>query len=275
MPNKNYKKPLTHTQTKKQPKKQSKNKPMNQSRNQKHNQLCNMVENEIKLISKKTSKLTIFSNYNKYIITQLEQLYQSHLPLIQKIINIHYQLKTKHQYTFTKEVINVNEDKKYKLPHLPALLNYLLSTKPTTNTITNTINKTPNYSIIENHIQDILNIIQNNQKQIYQYLHDNVELGNEIITFINNNYKNLLEHFPELEFHSLLYNSFTSFKILETLENDTISLQTITLTYNGKKFIANRSDVDLYINQENNLQLLEITNTDNTSSESIKWELNG
>jgi hypothetical protein len=47
------------------------------------------------------------------------------------------------------------------------------------------------------------------------------------------------------------------------------------LTYNGKKFIANRSDVDLYINQENNLQLLEITNTDNTSSESIKWELNG
>jgi hypothetical protein len=47
------------------------------------------------------------------------------------------------------------------------------------------------------------------------------------------------------------------------------------LTYNGKKFIANRSDVDLYINQESNLQLLEITNSDNTSTESIKWELNG
>jgi hypothetical protein len=47
------------------------------------------------------------------------------------------------------------------------------------------------------------------------------------------------------------------------------------LTYNGKKFIANRSDVNLYINQESNLQLLEITNADNTSTESIKWELNG
>jgi hypothetical protein len=47
------------------------------------------------------------------------------------------------------------------------------------------------------------------------------------------------------------------------------------LTYNGKKFIANRTDVNLYINQESNLQLLEITNADNTSTESIKWELNG
>ena len=122
---------------------------------QTNNQLCNVVENEIKLVSKKTSKLTIFTNYNKYIMTQLEQLYQSHLPLIQKIINIHYKLKMKYQYTFTKEVINVNGDNKYKLPHLPALLNYLLSLS----TGTNTINKTPNYRIIEEHIQNILNII--------------------------------------------------------------------------------------------------------------------
>jgi hypothetical protein len=46
------------------------------------------------------------------------------------------------------------------------------------------------------------------------------------------------------------------------------------LSYNNKKFIANRNDVNLYVNQENNLQLLEITNTDNASSESITWQLN-
>jgi len=223
MPNKNH-----HTQTHKQ------NKQTKQTK--KSNQLCNVVENEIKLVSKKTSKLTIFTNYNKYIMTQLEQLYQSHLPLIQKIINIHYQLKMKHRYTFTKKVINVNKEKKYKLPHIPALLNYLLSSSTEPFKTTSTINKTPNYRIIEEHIQHILKIIQHNQRDIYQYLHDNIELGNEIIIFINNNYKNLLEHFPELEFHSLLYNSFTSFKILETLENDTISLQTISLRYNGKTY---------------------------------------
>jgi len=49
---------------------------------------------------------------------------------------------------------------------------------------------------------------------------------------------------------------------------------TNALTYTGKKFIANRTDVNLYINQENNLQLLEITDTDNSSTESISWSLN-
>jgi hypothetical protein len=70
----------------------------------------------------------------------------------------------------------------------------------------------------------------------------------------------------------------------ETLiSNNTIYLNntyTITdsatnaLSYNNKKFIANRTDINLYINQESNLQLLEITDTDNTSTESITWELN-
>jgi hypothetical protein len=50
---------------------------------------------------------------------------------------------------------------------------------------------------------------------------------------------------------------------------------TNALSYNGKKFIANRTDINLYINQENSLQLLEITDADNTSTESITWELNG
>jgi len=49
---------------------------------------------------------------------------------------------------------------------------------------------------------------------------------------------------------------------------------TNALSYNNKKFIANRTDINLYINQESNLQLLEITDTDNISTESITWELN-
>jgi hypothetical protein len=47
------------------------------------------------------------------------------------------------------------------------------------------------------------------------------------------------------------------------------------LDYVGKRFIANRNDVNFYTNQETSLQLLEVTNTDNASSVSVNWTLNG
>jgi hypothetical protein len=43
------------------------------------------------------------------------------------------------------------------------------------------------------------------------------------------------------------------------------------LTYNGKKFLLNRVTPNLYINQNNSLQLLEITNTNNSSTSVSKW----
>lgn len=46
------------------------------------------------------------------------------------------------------------------------------------------------------------------------------------------------------------------------------------LTYNGKKFLLNRISAIPYIDQSTSIQLLEITNTDNTSTESITWLLN-
>jgi hypothetical protein len=56
--------------------------------------------------------------------------------------------------------------------------------------------------------------------------------------------------------------------------NNTYSITDSSLTplsYNNKKFLANRTDIKLYINEENNLQLLEITDIDNTSTELISW----
>lgn len=47
------------------------------------------------------------------------------------------------------------------------------------------------------------------------------------------------------------------------------------LTYNGKKFLLNRISAIPYIDQSTSIQLLEITDADNTSTESITWELNG
>ena len=46
------------------------------------------------------------------------------------------------------------------------------------------------------------------------------------------------------------------------------------LTYNGKKFVLNRISAIPYIDQSTSIQLLEITDTDNASTESITWLLN-
>jgi hypothetical protein len=46
------------------------------------------------------------------------------------------------------------------------------------------------------------------------------------------------------------------------------------LTYNGKKFVLNRISAIPYIDQSTSIQLLEITDSDNASTESITWLLN-
>jgi hypothetical protein len=46
---------------------------------------------------------------------------------------------------------------------------------------------------------------------------------------------------------------------------------TNALSYNGKKFLLNRVTPNLYINQNNSLQLLEITNTNNSSTAVSEW----
>jgi hypothetical protein len=46
---------------------------------------------------------------------------------------------------------------------------------------------------------------------------------------------------------------------------------TNALSYNGKKFLLNRVTPNLYINQNNGLQLLEITNTNNSSTAVSEW----
>jgi len=46
---------------------------------------------------------------------------------------------------------------------------------------------------------------------------------------------------------------------------------TNALSYNGKKFLLNRVTPNLYINQNNSTQLLEITNTNNSSTAVSEW----
>jgi hypothetical protein len=92
-------------------------------------------------------------------------------------------------------------------------------------------------------------------------------VARELSNLFNRNYATLEGELGETIISNNIIYLNNTYTITDSASN--------ALTYNGKKFIANRSDVNLYINQESNLQLLEITNADNTSTESIKWELNG
>jgi hypothetical protein len=92
-------------------------------------------------------------------------------------------------------------------------------------------------------------------------------LARELSNLFNRNYGTLEADLGEtIQSNSTIYLNNT-YTITDTFTN--------ALSYSGKKFIANRTDVNLYINQDSNLQLLEITDTDNASSVSINWTLNG
>jgi hypothetical protein len=108
----------------------------------------------------------------------------------------------------------------------------------------------------------------------YRYSHLGTTYGSlpiliarELSNLFNRNYATLEADLGETVLSNNVIYLNNTYTITDTYTNP--------LSYNDKKFIANRTDINLYINQENNLQLLEITNIDNSSSESINWKLNG
>ena len=65
---------------------------------------------------------------------------------------------------------------------------------------------------------------------------------------------------------------FSSLGIIYLPNTYTVSdSSTSALSYTGKKFIANRITSNPYTNQSTSLQLLEITDTDNSSIEKVEW----
>ena len=91
-------------------------------------------------------------------------------------------------------------------------------------------------------------------------------VARELSNLFNRNYATLEADLGETITSSNVIYLNNTYSITDSATN--------ALTYNGKKFLLNRTDVNLYINQENNLQLLEITDTDSASTESVNWLLN-
>jgi hypothetical protein len=88
-------------------------------------------------------------------------------------------------------------------------------------------------------------------------------IARELSNLLSKNYATLEGDLGET------YNAFgliylaNSYNITDSATN--------ALSYNGKKFLLNRVTPNLYINQNNSLQLLEITNTNNSSTAVSEW----
>jgi hypothetical protein len=70
---------------------------------------------------------------------------------------------------------------------------------------------------------------------IYSAL-DNSPVGNKLANVSSAIYTNLTTQFPTTDFHSLLFNSFTSYTILEQIETQMNHVSICTLTYGGKQY---------------------------------------
>jgi hypothetical protein len=88
-------------------------------------------------------------------------------------------------------------------------------------------------------------------------------IARELSNLLSRNYATLEGDLGET------YNAFGLIYLANTYS--VTDSATNALSYNGKKFLLNRVTPNLYINQNNSLQLLEITNTNNSSTSVSQW----
>ena len=120
-----------------------------------------------------------------------------------------------------------NESAKYKIPPFLEIFKFLLNHSSITK------NLTPEEKQITSRILSL-----SNPHEIYQLLHNNT-VGNTLARLYSNYGRqiDLTKHFPTMDFHNLLINSFTSYTILEEIEKkmNTVSICTIE-TNTGIKY---------------------------------------
>ena len=186
--------------------------------------ICNASSN----VLKNNTTSTIYNQYEKHIKEIAKQFTTSQIQLLSQI------LKLKDTMNFTIETKEVPLDKYNQIPPFIEIFKYLLTKPEFLNKFTTEEQNELNTVFISHHTSHHTS----NHNTIYTFL-DKSPLGKKI----SNNYyyigshlkKELLEHFPSIEFHSLLINSFTSYKIIEDLEKNIKSLITFTVLWKGKR----------------------------------------
>ena len=167
-------------------------------------------------------KPTIFSKYKKHISDIAKQFTNSQNTLLNEIINI----KNTNQFTVT--YIEKTLDEYNTVPPFINIFRYLITkdefiTKFSLN----------EQQLLKNNLD-----LSHTKESCYIFL-EKQNLGQKILDLYNSiSYtlkKELIERFPSIQFHNLLINSFTSFKIIEDLELKIKKLVIFSVKWQGKQ----------------------------------------
>ena len=197
--------------------------------------LCSDVDN---LLKKATNKQLITS-YNNYTRQLGQSLFNEQHEIITRINTIHQnilsRLSRKTNNITPGQLIQSSKDisititeqpltPKFQIPRLHSILEYLISHQP---------DIFPKYGIPLPEIQKLIS----NHSELHHNLHQNSNLAEKVITLLTSIISSSSgDILAGLSFHTLLYNSFTSFMVLKHLEEHIRKLFKISITYNGKNY---------------------------------------
>jgi len=185
--------------------------------------------NNKKTIKTKQSKISnknTYTKYNNYIKKIVKSFVNSQHTLLDTIFKI--KKECKFDITYKEEMLYNNT---YTIPPFIDIFRYLI-----------TINEFISQFTLEEQKILIENLNNNKTKEdCYTFL-DTSQIGKKLLSIYNtlmyNNsslYNNLLIKFPSIKFHSLLINSFTSYKILEDLETNIKKVILFSIQWKGIK----------------------------------------
>jgi hypothetical protein len=179
----------------------------------------------------KTSNKTTYTKYNNYIKKIVKSFVNSQGTLLDTIFKI--KKECQFDITYKEEMLynNNNNNNNYTIPAFIDIFRYLI-----------TINEFISQFTLDEQKILIENLNNNKAKEdCYTFL-DTSPIGKKILSIYNNLmynnsyiYSNLLIKFPSLNFHSLLINSFTSYKILEDLETNIKKVIVFSIQWKGIK----------------------------------------
>jgi len=209
-------------------------KPKNISRTSKL--ICIQSKNLLKSIA----DIKIYNEYEKYIKSVINKLVVSKSLLINNIFNI--SLKKDYIITYKETYL----DTYTIIPPVINIFRYLLLKPELFNLFTLSEKSLLNKEFLLDNTNisndNIISQFSNIQKsKIYNFL-DNSPLGKKLLSiyysFSEDNIKKneLYEKYPSLVFHSLLINSFTSFKIIEDLELNIKKVICISVKWQNKNY---------------------------------------
>ena len=184
-----------------------------------------------------TKNKTLYTNYETKIKTLVDTFLNTHSQLIKNLFTI------KNNLTFTlsykEENLNNNYNNtintilsQYTIPSFIDIVRHLITLNEFITQFTLDEQKS---------LKDNLN--NNKTKtECYTFLNKS-QVGTNLLTIYNSFrytyhtlYTNLLNLFPSLEFHSLLINNFTSYKLLEDIELNIKKLITYSIVWKGKTY---------------------------------------